>query len=70
MRLFLSFLLVATVGAGAHAQAAPATTLTLDEALEIATKNNPAYQQAVLGRSRAQAQVRSAYGNFLPSADG
>jgi outer membrane protein len=70
MRLLLSFLLVATVSAGAHAQAAPATTLTLEEALEIAAKNNPAYQQAVLGRTRAQAQVRNAYGNFLPSADG
>lgn len=70
MRLILSFLLLATVSAGARAQAAPATTLTLEQALEIAAKNNPAYQQAVLGRSRAQAQVRSAYGNFLPSADG
>lgn len=70
MRLILSFLLLATVSAGARAQAAPAATLTLEQALEISAKNNPAYQQAVLGRSRAQAQVRSAYGNFLPSADG
>lgn len=28
------------------------------------------YQQSVLGRRRAQAQVRTAYGQFLPSADG
>lgn len=69
MRLLLSFLLVASVSAAANAQAAGGT-LTLEQALEIAAKNNPTYQQAVLGRNRAQAQVRAAYGNFLPSADG
>jgi outer membrane protein len=70
MRLILSFLFAASVSAAAHAQAPGGNTLTLEQALEIAAKNNPTYQQAVLGRSRAQAQVRAAYGNFLPSADG
>lgn len=70
MRLILSFLLAASMSAAAHAQTAAGGTLTLEQALEIAAKNNPAYQQAVLGRNRAQAQVRAAYGNFLPSADG
>lgn len=70
MRLTLSFLLAASMSAAAHAQTAAGGTLTLEQALEIAAKNNPAYQQAVLGRNRAQAQVRAAYGNFLPSADG
>jgi outer membrane protein len=69
MRLILSLLLAASVGSAAHAQTAGGT-LTLEQALDIAAKNNPAYQQAVLGRSRAQAQVRAAYGSFLPSADG
>lgn len=70
MRLFLSFLLLATASVELRAQAAPSNTLTLEQALEIAAKNNPQYQQAVLGRNRALAQVRAAYGNFLPSADG
>ncbi len=69
MRPFLSLLLVAVAGVSAGAQAAPSGTLTLEQALEIAAKNNPAYQQAVLGRNRAQAQVRAAYGSLLPSAD-
>src|SRR5690606_26043419 len=70
MRLFLSFLLLATASVELRAQAAPSNTLTLEQALEIAAKNNPQYQQAVLGRNRPLAQVRAAYGNFLPSADG
>lgn len=51
------------------AQEPARTTLSLAEALEIAAKNNPAYQQALLGRNRAQAGLRSAYGSILPSAD-
>jgi outer membrane protein TolC len=62
-------MLVLVVALNAGAQGAPTNTLTLDQALEIATKNNPAYQQALLGRNRAQAQVRAAYGTLLPSAD-
>lgn len=70
MRLFVTLLCLAVASVPASAQSAPPTTLTLDQALEIAAKNNPAYQQSMLGRRRAQAQVRSAYGQFLPSADG
>ena len=51
------------------AQAAPRTTLSLEEALEIARRNNPQYLQSITGRSRAAAAVRSAYGSLLPSAD-
>lgn len=60
-------LLAALTPAGAQEPAR--TTLSLAEALEIAAKNNPAYQQALLGRNRAQAGVRSAYGSLLPNAD-
>ncbi|MBX3133483.1 MAG: TolC family protein [Gemmatimonadaceae bacterium] len=70
MRLLLTLLCLAVASLPAQAQSAPPTTLTLDQALEIAAKNNPVYQQSVLGRRRAQAQVRTAYGQFLPSADG
>ncbi len=69
MRPFLSLMLVVVTALHVGAQAAPANSLTLDQALEIAAKNNPAYQQALLGRNRAQAQVRAAYGTLLPSAD-
>lgn len=69
MRPFVSMLLVVVAALNVGAQAAPTNSLTLDQALEIAARNNPAYQQAVLGRNRAQAQVRAAYGTLLPSAD-
>jgi len=45
------------------------TTLSLDEALEIARRNNPQYQQSLTGRTRAQAGTRAAWGALLPSAD-
>jgi outer membrane protein len=70
MRLLASFLCLALAAVPARAQSTPPATLTLDQALEIAAKNNPTYQQSMLGRRRAQAQVRTAYGQFLPSADG
>lgn len=69
MRPLVSLMLVLVAALNVGAQAAPANTLTLDQALEIAAKNNPAYQQALLGRNRAQAQVRAAYGTLLPNAD-
>lgn len=69
MRPFVSSVLVAVAALQVGAQSAPASTLTLNQALEIAAQNNPAYQQAILGRRRAQAQVRAAYGTLLPSAD-
>ncbi len=73
MRLALAcagLLALTTLAAPARAQdAPPRTTLSLAEALEIAAKNNPQYLQAITGQSRARAGLRSAYGNFLPSAD-
>ncbi|HEY1952214.1 MAG TPA: TolC family protein [Gemmatimonadaceae bacterium] len=47
---------------------APAT-LTLDRAIELARRNNPALQQTLNNRVGARAAVRSAYGALLPSAD-
>lgn len=53
-----------------HALAAQArVTLTLEEALEIARRNNPQYQQSLTGRTRALANSRAAWGALLPSAD-
>ena len=69
MRLLWSLILLAGVSAPAVAQSAPRTTLSLEEALEIARQNNPVYLQSVTGRTRAAAGVRSAYGALLPSAD-
>lgn len=46
----------------------PATgpALTLDEALGLARRNSPTYMQALEGRRRASAAVRSAWGNLTP----
>jgi outer membrane protein len=58
----------------ASAQAAPAdsttpATLTLDQAIQLARRNNPALQQIQNNRIGARAAVRSAYGALLPAAD-
>lgn len=42
-------------------------TLTLDEAIAIARDRNPTYRQAVNQRRASGAQMRSAFGQFLPS---
>ena len=47
----------------------PPTTLTIDQAIAIAQRNNPDLQQTANNRIGAQAAVRSAYGALLPSAD-
>ncbi len=44
------------------------TTLTLDEAIQTAQRNNPALAQIRNGVRNADAQVRSTYGALLPSA--
>lgn len=69
MRHILTALVVSAVALPAAAQSAPASTLTLDEAISIAKKNNPVYQQQLSGRTRAVLALRSAYGAFLPGAD-
>jgi outer membrane protein len=48
---------------------APPTTLTIDQAIELARRNNPDLQQAQNKRIGARAAVRSAYGALLPGAD-
>jgi outer membrane protein len=48
---------------------APPTTLTIDQAIDLARRNNPDLQQAQNKRVGARAAVRSAYGALLPSAD-
>jgi outer membrane protein len=69
-------LLIGLVAAAtqASAQVAPRdsavpTTLTIDQAIDQARRNNPVLQQTLNNRIRARAAVRSAYGALLPSAD-
>ena len=45
------------------------STLTIDQAVELARRNNPELQQIQNNRISARAAVRSAYGALLPSAD-
>jgi outer membrane protein len=44
-------------------------TLSLDEAINLARRNNPIHLATVNNRSSADAAVRTAYGQLLPSAD-
>lgn len=44
-------------------------SLSIDQAIELARRNNPALQQIQNNRIGARAAVRSAYGALLPSAD-
>src|SRR2546423_12715569 len=45
---------------------APAS-LTLDDAIVLARRNNPAFHQTVNARRTADAQLRSAYASLLPA---
>lgn len=69
--LFLSALL--TVTSQAFGQAAPQdtapATLTMEQAIDVARRNNPELQQTLNNRIGARAAVRSAYGALLPTAD-
>lgn len=47
----------------------PTPVLTLEEAFELARRNNPDYQATINNRAAARAGVRSAYGDLLPNAD-
>lgn len=65
-----ALLILAAIATTASAQdTAPRTTLSLNEALEIARRNNPVYLQSITGQTRARASLRSAYGSLMPSAD-
>jgi outer membrane protein len=60
---------VAVTPLAAQTPAPPAVgpVLTLDQALDIARRNNPTFLQTVEGRRRASAAVRSSYGALLPN---
>ena len=49
------------------AQAQAPATLTVDEAITLARRNNPLFQQTINARRSADAQLRSAYASLLPS---
>ena len=68
MRHLLSALLLVGAAQGAVAQSAVGATLSLDDALALAKKNNPVYLQSMNGRDRSGTALRSAYGTLLPSA--
>jgi outer membrane protein len=64
------FAAVSRVSAQAVPQDSAATTsLTIEQAIDLARRNNPELQQTLNNRIGAQAAVRSAYGALLPSAD-
>jgi len=61
--------LVALAGSALQAQAPAATpsTLSLEEAISIARRNNPLYLETANDRDVATANVRAAYANLVPS---
>ena len=65
MRLALS--LVALSLAAANAPAQTQATLSLDEAIGLARRNNPVFLQTVNARRSADGQLRGAYATLLPS---
>ena len=72
----LPFAALALVSVAPLAQAQTSTTspsagtvLTLDEAINLARRNNPVYLSQTSNRRTADAAVRSARGALLPSAD-
>jgi outer membrane protein len=69
-------LLIALVAAAPQASgqilsrdSAAQTTLTIEQAIDQARRNNPDLQQTLNNRVSARASVRSAYGALLPRAD-
>jgi len=79
MRPLLFSLAVLGLGSAAAAQtpardtaapaSAPTPVLTLEEAISLARRNNPQHLQTLNNRDIAGAQLRSAYGAFLPGVD-
>lgn len=68
MRSLVSFLLLLATASSAIAQGGAPATLSLEDALALAVRNNPAYLQSLSGRDRAGTALRSAYGTLLPRA--
>ena len=72
MRNLVFALAVVAVAPAVGAQAAPAPTsasITLDDAISLARRNNPVYLSQANARRTADAAVRSARGALLPAAD-
>ena len=70
----LLFIALVAAATQASAQVVPRdsvaqTTLTIDQATDLARRNNPVLQQTLNNRIRARAAVRSAFGALLPSAE-
>lgn len=55
------------IGLASQAGAQQTATLTLDEAVMLARRNNPSFRQTANMRRSADMAVRSAYANLLPS---
>ena len=71
---YLYFIALVATATQASAQVVPRdpaapTSLTIEQAIELARRNNPELQQTLNNRIGARAAVRSAYGALLPSAD-
>jgi outer membrane protein len=72
MRILVFALAVAVAAPAVQAQTGTvptSATLTLDEAITSARRNNPVYLAQANGRRTADAAIRSAKGALLPSAD-
>jgi outer membrane protein len=69
--LFIALVAGATQASAQVAQrdSSVQATLTIDQAIEMARRNNPVLQQTLNNRIGARAAVRSAYGALLPTAD-
>ena len=65
----MSFVAVQAASAQGSHDTITKSTLTMDEAIAIARRNNPDFLQTVNNRHTASAAVRSAYGALLPTAD-
>ena len=68
MRFALPLAALALAAQTASAQSAP-STLTLDEAVQLARRNNPIFLQTVNARRSADMNVRATYAAFLPSVN-
>jgi outer membrane protein len=59
----------APAGPAPAAPAGPTPVLTIEEAVALARRNNPVHLSNLNNRNVAGAQLRSAYGAFLPTVD-
>ena len=67
VRILAAGLLLVAAGPLVAQQSLP--TMTLEEALDIARRRNPAHQRAVVDAGLAGAGVLSSWGSFLPTLD-